>query len=212
MSKLLEAIDAEVRGDFAKAVAAYQGLTEQGSDLDRIGICQALARCLEKMGKLPEAAAWRRRAAQRYMSLADDVMARDERRYYALVEARNAVQDLAGRADASADAAEEYRQILAENWKGGPEGLTHEGLFGGFFFRARGDWINAAKYFFDTAEAVNEQAVESNDPSLKEVALVAYELAEDAARKAGRMDVAQVAGLRATALRGGPRPAPMGGL
>jgi len=212
MSKLLEAIDAEVRGDFAKAVAAYQGLTEQGSDLDRIGICQALARCLEKMGKLPEAAAWRRRAAQGYMSLADDAMARDERRYYALVEARNAVQDLAGRADASADAAEEYRQILAENWKGGPEGLTHEGLFGGFFFRAQGDWTTAARYLFDTAEAVNEQAVESGDADARQTALAAYELAEECATKAGRTDVARVAGLRATALRGGPKPLKLGGL
>lgn len=212
MSKLLEAIDAEVRGDFAGAVTAYEGLAEHGSALDRIGICQALARCLEKMGRLSDAAAWRRRAAQGYMGLGDDAMPKDERRYYALVEIRNAVQDLAANPDAAKGVAEEYRHILAENWKGGPEGLTHEGLFGGFFLRSLGDWVNAAKYFFDTAEAVNEQAVEANDASLKEVALTTYELAEEAATKAGRMDVAHVANLRATALRGGPKPVGLGGL
>ena len=212
MSKLLEAIDAEVRGDFAKAIDAYRHLAEGGSALDRIGIWQALARCHEKTGRLPEAAPWRRKAALGYMGLADDVMAKDERRYYALVEARNAVQDLVGNRDALHEAAEEYRQILAENWKGGPEGLTHEGFFGGLFFRAQGDWVTAAKYLFDTAEAVNEQAVESADAGLKQVALTAYELAEEMATKAGRTDVARVAALRAMALRGGPKPATLGGL
>ena len=40
----------------------------------------------------------------------------------------------------------------------------------------------------------------------------AYELAEQAATKAGRGDVARVAALRATALRGGPKPQSLGGL
>ena len=212
MSKLLDAIDAEVRGDYSKAVAAYTGLTEQGSTLDRIGIYQALARCLEKTGRLPEAAGWRRKAAQGYMALPDEAMPKDERRYYALVEARNAVQDLAGQSEALKEVGEEYAQILAENWKGGPEGLTHEGLFGGLFFLSHGDWLNAAKYLFDTAEAINEQAVEANDASLKEAALGAYELAEEAATKASRPEVAHVAALRATALRGGPKPVRLGGL
>ena len=212
MSKLLEAIDAEVRGDLARAVEAYAGLTEVGSPIDRIGIQQALARCYEKMGRLAEAAPWRRMAARGYMTLTDAEMPKDERRYYALVEARNAVQDLGANPETLREAAEEYKGILAENWKDGPEGLTHEGLFGGMFFRARGDWITAAKYLFDTAEAVNEQAVETGDASLKDLALVAYELAEDSAAKAGRPDVARVAALRATALRGGPKPQPLGGL
>jgi len=212
MSNVLEAIDAEVRADFAKAAEAYRGLTETGSPLDRIGVYQALARCHEKMGQLADAAPWRRKAAQGYMALADDVMPRDERRYYALVEARNAVQDLAGHPDALREAGEEYKHILSENWKGGPEGLTHEGFFGAFFFRSREDWITAAKYFFDTAEAVNEQSVETGEATSKAVALLAYELAEQAATKAGRGDVARVAALRATALRGGPKPQSLGGL
>lgn len=212
MSDLLAAIDAEVRGDFASAAAAYARLTVTGSDLDRIGIYQALARCHEKRSALTDAAPWRRRAARAYMDLADDVMPKDERRYYALIEARNAVQDLAGNPDELPPAKEEYQHILGENWKGGPEGLTHEGLFGALFFRAHGDWVSAAKYFFDTAEAVNEQAVESGDAALKQTALAAYELAEQAATNAGRPEVARVAALRATALRGGPKPQTLGGL
>ena len=212
MSKLLEAIDAEVRGDFARAADAYAALTEVGSNLDRIGIHQALARCCEKMGRLPDAAQWRRRAAQGYMALADEEMPRDDRRYHALVEIRNAVQDLAGHSDRMKDASEEYKHILAENWKGGPEGLTHEGLFGALFFRSQGDWLTAAKYAFDVAEAMNEQATETGDAHVKDLALVTYELAEDLATKAGRGDVARVAALRATALRGAPRPQPLGGL
>jgi len=91
VSKLLEAIEAEVRGDYTTAAAAYEALTDVGSALDRIGIYQALARCREKAGELRDAAPWRRKAAHGYMALPDDVMPKDERRYYALVEARNAV-------------------------------------------------------------------------------------------------------------------------
>lgn len=212
MSRLVEAVDAEVRGDLAKAAIAYLTLADHGSPLDRIGIHQALARCYEKMGRLADAAPWRRMAAQGYMSLTDEEMPKDERRYYALVEARNAAQDLAGHPADAKEVTEEYRHILAENWKAGPEGLTHEGLFGALFFRAQGDWVTAAKYFFDTAEAMNEAAVESNDADQKRTALETYELAEETATKAGRPDVARVAALRATALRGGPKPQKLGGL
>ena len=212
MSKLLAAIDAEVRGDFAAAVAAYAALADVGSNLDRIGIHQALARCYEKMARLAEAAPWRRKAAQGYMALTDAEMPRDERRYYALVEARNAIQDLAGHQEELTAAGEEYKHILAENWKGGPEGLTHEGLFAAMFFRAQGDWVTAAKYAFDVAEAVNEQAVETGEAALKDLSLATYEIAEELAMKAGRTDVAKVAALRATALRGGPKPIKLGGL
>jgi len=212
MASLLDGVDAEVHGDFARAVVAYAGLAESGTSLDRIGICQAIARCHEKMAKLADAAPWRRKAAQGYMALTDDVMPKEERRYYALVEARNAVQDLAGRPEELKEAVEEYRHILAENWKAGPEGLTHEGLFGAMFFRTQGDWVTAARYLFDTAEAINEQAVESGNADLKRTALEAYDLTEELATKAARPDVARVAALRATALRGGPKPQKLGGL
>ncbi len=211
MSKLLDAIDAEVRGDYAAAIEAYRQISDEGSPLDRIGIAQAIARCFEKSGALAQAAPWRQKAAQGYMALSDGDMPKDERRYYALVEVRNAVQDLAGSSDLKGVGAE-YAHILAENWKGGPEGLTHEGLFGALFFRSQGDWLNAAKYAFDVAEAVNEQAVETGDPATKALSLATYELAEDLATRAGRMDVAKVAALRATALRGGPKPVKLGGL
>jgi tetratricopeptide (TPR) repeat protein len=212
MSRLLDAIDAEVRGEFGRAIEAYRGLTDEGSDLDRIGIYQALARCHEKTARLEDAAPWRRRAAVGYMGLPDDVMGKDERRYYALVEARNAMQDLSGNLTALAEALPQYKHILEENWKAGPEGLTHEGLFGALLLWRHGDPASALRYFFDVAEAVNEQATEKSDANLRLLSTRLYELAEDAAKKANRPDVANVAAKRSLALRGGPRPQTLGGL
>lgn len=209
---MVEAIELEVRGDFAKAIEAYRGLVDEGSPLDRVGIFQALARCCEKMGKLPEAAPWRHRAASGYMGLPDDVMPKDERRYYALVEARNAVQDLAAEPKGPGEIGAAYTHILEENWKGGPEGLTHEGLFGAFFLWRQGDFASSMKYFFDVAETVNEQATETGDARMRALATRVYELAEDAARKANRPDIANVAAKRSFALRGGPRPQLLGGI
>ncbi|OGS51405.1 MAG: hypothetical protein A3K65_00115 [Euryarchaeota archaeon RBG_16_68_12] len=196
MSHLIDAIQAETRGDFATAAGHYLHLTESGLPLDRIGVFQALARCHEKLGHLNEAGAWRRKAGKAYLELPDDAMARDERQYLALVEYRNAVQDLAGD-PALMDVAGEYKAVLAENWKGGPEGLTHEGLFGGVFLMGLGDYVNAARYLFDSAEAISEQATEGNDAALREAARRGYELAHEAAMKAGNMQVAQVAKVRA---------------
>jgi tetratricopeptide (TPR) repeat protein len=200
VSDLIEAIEAEARGDFAKALAPYGKLTESGSALDQIGIYQALARCHEKLGRLKEAGAWRRKAGQGYVRLKDDEMARDERQYLALVEYRNAVQDLHG--DVSLTAlAKEYADVLKENFSAGAEGLTHEGLFAGAFFQALGDPLTAAKYYFDTAEAMSEQAASSGDPVLRGAAIAAYERAMDSATKARRADVARVAQMRASDLK-----------
>ncbi|HEY5605831.1 MAG TPA: hypothetical protein VIL45_04835 [Thermoplasmata archaeon] len=200
MSDLLEAIEAEARGDFAKALEHYARLTESGSPLDRVGIFQALARCNEKVGHLKEAGAWRRKAGQGYLALKDDEMAKDERQYLALVEYRNAVQDLHG--DSSlADVAKEYAAVLKDNFSGGAEGLTHEGLFAGAFFRGLGDYLTSAKYFFDTAEAMSERATASNDSALREATILAYERAMEAATKAGRPDVARVSQMRAYDLK-----------
>src|SRR5437899_11804500 len=87
----------------------------------------------------------------------DDEMARDERQYLALVEYRNAVQDLHGDPSLSS-VAKEYAAGLKDNFSGGAEGLTHEGLFAGAFFRTLGAHLTAAKHFFDPAEAMREQA------------------------------------------------------
>src|SRR6266540_7177612 len=78
MSHLVEAIEAEARGDFGTALEHYANLTESGSSLDRVGIFQALARCHEKLGRLGEAGVWRRRAGQAYLGLKEGEMARDE--------------------------------------------------------------------------------------------------------------------------------------
>lgn len=200
MSDLIEAIEAEARGDFAKAAGHYAKLTESGSALDRIGICQALGRCNEKLSRLKEAGVWRRKAGQGYLTLGEGEMDRDERQYLALVEYRNAVQDLTG--DLSLpEVAKEYADVLKENFSEGAGGLTHEGLFAGAFFRSLGDHLAAAKYFFDTAEAMSEQATESGDSALREATIVAYERAMEAATKAGRADVARVSQMRAYDLK-----------
>ncbi len=196
MSDLVDAIEAEARGDFARALDPYTKLTDSGSELDRIGIYQALARCHEKLGQLREAGAWRRKAGQGYLALKDEAMPRDERQYLSLVEYRNAVQDLQGDPSLK-DVATEYAAVLKENFSGGAEGLTHEGLFAGAFFQALGDHLTAAKYFFDTAEAMSEQASASNDPSLRTATIQAYRKAEESASRAGRPDVARVAQMRA---------------
>src|SRR3989442_1353342 len=168
--------------------------------LDSVGIFQALARWNEKLGRLKDAGTWRQRAGQGYLALLDAEMARDERQYLALVEYRNAVQDLHG--DPSLPAiAKEYAAVLKDNFSGGAEGLTHEGLFAGAFFRTLGDHLTAAKYFFDTAEAMSEQATTGGDPLLREATILAYERAMDSATKAGRADVARVAQMRAYDLK-----------
>ncbi len=196
MSDLVEAIDAEARGDFAKALEHYVRLTEIGSSLDRIGIYQALARCNEKLGRLHEAGLWRRKAGAGYLGLNDAEMARDERMYLALVEYRNGVQDLQG--DPSLrEVAKEYAAVLKENFSAGAEGLTHEGLFAGAFFQALGDHLTASKYYFDTAEAMSEEAAATNDAGLKAATIQAYKRAMESASKAGRPDVARVAQMRA---------------
>src|SRR2546425_318662 len=106
MSHLVEAIEAEARGDFGTALEHYANLTESGSSLDRVGI-----------------------------------------------------------------------------------------------FRALGDHLTAAKYFFDTAEVMSEQASTSGDAELREATILVYERAMDSATKAGRADVARVAQMRAYDLR-----------
>lgn len=200
MSDLLEAIEAEARGDFSKAVGHYAKLTATGKPLDRVGIFQALARCHEKLGRLVEAGAWRRKAGQGYLVLKDGEMAGDERKYLALVEYRNAVQDLAGDPSLAA-VAKEYAAVLKDNFAEGAEGLTHEGLFAGAFFQSLGDHLTAAKYFFDTAEAMSEQASASGDADLRAATILAYERAMESATKGGRPDVARVAQMRAYDLK-----------
>ena len=200
MSHLVEAIEAEARGDFGTALEHYANLTESGSSLDRVGIFQALARGHEKLGRLKEAGVWRRRAGQAYLALKEEEMARDDRQYLALVEYRNAVQDLHGDPSLK-EVANEYAAVLKDNFSGGAEGLTHEGLFAGAFFRTLGDHLTAAKYFFDTAEAMSEQATTSGDAGLREATILAYERAMESATKAGRPDVARVAQMRAYDLK-----------
>src|SRR5207247_2217239 len=145
-----------------------------------------------------KAGAWCRKAGQGYLALKDEEMAPDERNYLHLVEDRNAVQDLHG--DPSLPmVAKEYASVLKDNFAEGAEGLTHEGLFAAEFFRALGDHLPAAKYFFDTAEAMSERASTASDRGLHDASALAYELAMESAPKGGRPDVPRVAQTRYTA-------------
>ncbi len=204
MSHLVAAIEAEIRADFKAAAEHYRHLTDVGSALDRVGIYQALARCLEKQGDVKAAAEWRRKAGMGYLALTDNVMARGEREYLALVEYRNAVQDVGSDVTAARGLAREYGEVLTKNFSEGAAGLTHEGLFAGAFFRALGDHRTATRYFFDTAEALSEEASQRGEPALREAAARAYEIAMDCAQKSGNQHVARVAELRAFDLRQPP--------
>ena len=205
MSYLVAAIEAEARGDFKGAAENYRHITDAGSPLDRVGIHQALARCLEKQGDVKGAAEWRRKAGMGYLALPDDVMPVDQREYLALVEYRNAVQDVSADVTAARGLAREYGEVLAKNFSEGAKGLTHEGLFAGAFFRALGDHRTATRYYFDTAETLSEEASERGDLALREAAARAYEIAMDCAQKSGNQHVARVAELRAFDLRQPPK-------
>jgi len=205
MSFLVGAIEAEARGDFKTAAENYRHLTEFGSPIDRVGIHQALARCLEKQGDLKGAAEWRRKAGMGYLALPDAAMPQEQREYLALVEYRNAVQDVSSDITAARGFAREYAEVLTKNFSEGARGLTHEGLFAGAFFRALGDHRTATKYYFDTAETLSEEASERGDATLREAAARAYEIAMDCAQKSGNQHVARVAELRAFDLRQLPK-------
>jgi tetratricopeptide (TPR) repeat protein len=66
---LNSAIEAELEGDYLRALGYYRKLVAQGSLLDRIGIYQAIARCLEKLGRLKKAGYWHKKAGLGYMKL-----------------------------------------------------------------------------------------------------------------------------------------------
>jgi hypothetical protein len=90
MSLLLQAATAEVEGRHQEAIEAYQGLVGNNSAIDEVGICQALARCSEKLGRRVEAAKWRYSAGSAYLDVPASVMERPEALYYALLELRAA--------------------------------------------------------------------------------------------------------------------------
>jgi hypothetical protein len=58
MGLLNSAIEAELDGEYRRAISRYSQLAKQGSILDRVGIYQAIARCLEKLGSLRKAGYW----------------------------------------------------------------------------------------------------------------------------------------------------------
>jgi tetratricopeptide (TPR) repeat protein len=157
MSKLTSAVKAELASDYRKALSLYRQLIAQGSQLDRIGISQALARCHEKLGSLKEATYWHERAGQAYMRLPSKVMGTQERAYYALVEFRSALQEyMAG--PAMKRAGQRSVKALDTCLKGGKEGYSHEMLIAGYLSAKLGMLKKSATFFTDSAKQFEREA------------------------------------------------------
>ena len=150
MNLLNSAIEAELDGKYHRAISCYTKLSKRGSTLDRVGIFQAIARCFEKLGSLRKAAYWHVRAGEAYLKVPAGIMGPQERAYYAMLEFRGAVQDLAP--DASMpSAAYGYLKTLKVCLKTGKDGYSHEMLFAAHLCAKIHEFRQAAEFFAETA-------------------------------------------------------------
>jgi len=190
MHLLNSAIEAELDADYRMAIKHYFPLCRQGSLLDRVGIYQAIARCLEKLGSFGKAAVWHERAGRSYMKLPTAVMGRQERAYYAMGEFRAAIQDytpyLSGRS-----AVRSYLKALAICLEPGKEGYSHEMLFAAHLCAKTHAYGRAARFFTDTALQFQKERQEV-------LARESYRLAVEYCKKAGEAELARK--LRAAAI------------
>jgi tetratricopeptide (TPR) repeat protein len=150
MDPLNSAIEAELDGQYRRAIGFYTQLSKRGSVLDRVGVYQAIARCLEKLGSLKKAAYWHERAGEAYLKVPSKLMAAQERAYYAMLEFRGAVQDWAP--DASRrSAADRYLKTFKMCLSSGKEGYSHEMLFAAHLCAKLHHFKQAAEFFAETA-------------------------------------------------------------
>jgi hypothetical protein len=150
MGLLTSAIEAELDGEYRRAIRSYSQLAKQGSMLDRVGIYQAIARCLEKLGSLRKAGYWHEEAGQGYLKLQSRLMGPQERAYYAMVEFRSAIQDYA-HTPSMRSAAYSYLKALEICLKAGKEGYSHEMLFAASLCAKIHAFKKAAGFFAETA-------------------------------------------------------------
>jgi hypothetical protein len=123
-------MESELRGDYSAAAKTYVRLTREGSDLDKIGIYQALARCSKLAGRLVVAAKWHLAAAQGYLSLPSDAMDRNEARYYSMLEFREACISLyPNKKSGIGKFIQHYLRTLDEYIAYSTEGISHELLY-----------------------------------------------------------------------------------
>jgi tetratricopeptide (TPR) repeat protein len=166
MNLLNSAIEAELDGKYRRAINRYAGLSRHGSVLDRVGIYQAIARCFEKLGSLKNAAYWHQQAGEAYLKVPNRLMGAQERAYYAMLEFRGAVQDLAP--DVSMRrAADSYLKALKMCLNAGKEGYSHEMLFAAHLCVKIHEFKDAAGFFAESAaqfekEGQTELAEESH--------------------------------------------------
>ena len=190
MHLLNSAIEAELDANYRLAIKRYLRLSRQGSMLDRVGIYQAIARCLEKLGSFGKAAVWHEKAGRGYLKLPAKLMTPQERAYYAMVEFRAALQDYAP--DLSRrGAVQSYLKTLATCLKPGKEGYSHEMLFAANLCAKTHAYRRAAIFFADTALQFQKERQES-------LARESYRLAVRYCEKSGDAKLARK--LRAAAV------------
>ena len=174
MGLLNSAIEAELNADYRRAIPYYKRLAQQGSNLDRVGIYQAIARCYEKLGSLNKAAQWHEKAGQGYMKLPGKLMGASERAYYGMVEFRCAIQDYAPSL-AMRRAAQGYLDALSVCLRTGKEGYSHEMLFAAYLCVRIRDFTRAAQFFADAAEQFKKEKILKLARDAKELAAKYYE-------------------------------------
>lgn len=150
MGLLNSAIEAELDGEYRRAISRYLKLAKHGSILDRVGIYQAIARCFERLGSLGKAGYWHEEAGQGYMKVPSRLMGPQERAYYAMVEFRSAIQDYAPN-PSMRSAAHSYLKAIRVCLKAGKEGYSHEILFAASLCAKIHEFKKAAEFFADTA-------------------------------------------------------------
>jgi len=171
---LNSAIEAELNADYRRAIPYYKRLAQQGSNLDRVGIYKAIARCYEKLGSLNKAAQWHEKAGQGYMKLPGKLMGASERAYYGMVEFRCAIQDYAPSL-AMRRAAKGYLDALSVCLRTGKEGYSHEMLFAAYLCVRIRDFTRAAQFFADAAEQFKKEKILKLARDAKELAAKYYE-------------------------------------
>ena len=174
MGLLNSAIEAELNADYRRAIPYYKRLAQQGSNLDRVGIYKAIARCYEKLGSLNKAAQWHEKAGQGYMKLPGKLMGASERAYYGMVEFRCAIQDYAPSL-AMRRAAKGYLDALSVCLRTGKEGYSHEMLFAAYLCVRIRDFTRAAQFFADAAEQFKKEKILKLARDAKELAAKYYE-------------------------------------
>lgn len=197
---LVDAIQREQEADYLGAIRAYRKLLKRGSALDKVGLYQGMARCFEHMGQYREGIGWRGKAAEAYLEVAEEVMPKGEREYYALLELRSAIQDAHGKPAAMRKAALLYRRLFAGIWEESKEGYSHEAIFAGLLHAKFREYGSGGRLLFQAGQVL-EQSGEV------QLAKQCFERAAIFFQRSGQKEEAAGMARRARALLAAPRRA-----